>query len=146
MKFSPHFNFVKARTATETGGLVTGWSEQKFLLMWSRSCVSAQRAKLLFFLKKKKCQINMKTVQNRFIRQIKNCRWKSKESVLGVLTISADLCWQRGNSCNKTRRGLEADCLYPRRAPSAKLFYSSVGKTGVCVSAEQGALRVTFSW
>lgn len=64
------------------------------------------------------------------------------EKVFRVLTIfcrSLPAAWkQMEKDGERTGGGLVV------AAQSTKL-YSSVGKNGVCVSAEQGALRVTFS-
>lgn len=57
---------------------------------------------------------------------------KDRESFcLKVLTMFGELCW-------KLRRGL-------KRSEWLQSFYSSVGRRAVCVSAEQGALPLTFS-
>ena len=82
----------------------------------------------------------MNKSQNKFIKQIKQqIKVKKVFSNTYHIWVSAGRLrsavtedWKR-TACTRAKQRVQ------------KLFYSSVGKSGVCVSAEQGALRVTFS-
>lgn len=117
--------------------------------MWSRSCISAprtaQREKKLpetsiEMIQETVKKERKKTAKKDFLRQ--SAGGKVFSDTYHLLQLSAG----RVKTAVKRRgAGWKRTACIRAKAPSAKLFYSSVGKTGVCVSAEQGALRVTFS-